>query len=199
MPRWNRALWAALASFVGALLLLLLAAGLHRGESAERTDDPAPLPPPGLSTTLLFAPASNWRRYQLELTTSVAQTHTVDLPKFQAPPCDLEITIRRGDTIERRALVRLHQNGAAEWGPVALFGSDVFEFSPGDREVVVANKGCEKGYTFVGGVLQMRRVSPVMFSRATLPLLAASVLSLLGLVAMLAGLIGLRRNNRAAV
>ena len=45
MPRWNRALWAALASFAGALLLLGLAAGLRYGENAERTDDPAPLPP----------------------------------------------------------------------------------------------------------------------------------------------------------
>lgn len=198
MPRWNKALWIALGSFIGALLLVGWAAILYHPERAEFLDSSAPLPPPGHSATIVFSPADNWRRYSLGLTVSVPRTISVTMPEFAPPPCDLQVLFKQGDMVERKERFRVHQIGAAEWVPTAEFSSDTMEFSPGDRTVEITNLGCDHGYQFIGGVLHMRRVSPVMFSLAIFPLLGAITLALIGVLSALAGVIGLRATKRAS-
>jgi hypothetical protein len=197
MPRWNKALWVALGSFFGAILLIGLAMWLYLPERAEHLASAAPLPPPGQTATIAFSPAENWRRYSLGLEVSVPPTNSATLPEFAPPPCDLQVRFKQGDTVERTEWFRVHQVGAAESIPAALFSSGVMEFSPGDRTVEITNLGCDQGYQFIGGVLQMRRVSPVMFSRTIFPLLGAIALALIGVFSTLAGVIGLRATKRA--
>lgn len=197
MSRWNRYLFVALASFVMATGLLGLAAYLHRRDAAEYLADTAPLPPPGRSVRLRFSPADNWQRYELQLAVSAVPSNSSAVEELPPPPCDLRVSFERENKSERSEHLRMHQIGAGVWQGVALFGTDVFEFSPGERDVEITNLGCDQGYAFVGGVLQMNRVSPVMFSTATLPLLLGAALALLGLFAAMIGSITLWRNRQA--
>ncbi len=198
MPRWNKALWFALGSFIGAILLIGWAAIVYQPERAEYLRSSVPLPPPGQSARIAFSPADNWQRYSLRLEVSVPPTNSVTLPEFTPPPCDLQVLFKQGDKVERKERLRVHFGGSTQFIPTAMFSSDTMEFSPGDRIVEITNLGCDQGYQFIGGVLQMHRVSPVMFSRAVFPLLGAIVLALLGVLSTLAGLLGLRAANRAS-
>lgn len=192
MPSWNRTLILALICFVIASTLSAAAFFLHQRETNEHIGVSIPLPPPGRGASWFFRPADNWRHYQLTLSVSVEPTNSVAMPKFSTLPCDLLVSFSRGDRVDGVHKLRMHQIGTVEWVPEALFGTEVFEFSPGDRDVKVTNLGCDKGYPFIGGVLSMERVSPVMFSSSTLPFLGAILFTLLGLIATLVGSISCR-------
>ncbi|MEM9311573.1 MAG: hypothetical protein AAGA34_09005 [Pseudomonadota bacterium] len=187
MKGWPKTLTFALACFVLATLSMATALYQLQGERQEHTYTAAPLPPPGSSTSFWFRPDRYWRRYALELKTSVPPASKGARRKLTSPPCDIEIRFVREGQVRYQTTLRNAEDTVFDDGTVADFTTEVFEFAPGGVDVEVTNAACDEGYEFTGGVLQMERMSPVMFSRGTLPLIAALLLSALGIIATIAG------------
>lgn len=198
MPRWNKALWLALGSFLAAIALLVVAAAVYQPNRVENAERAVPVPPPGHTAKIAFRPANNWRRYDLQMEVSIDPITSVDMPEIPPPPCDFAVALRKDGKIESQQRLRFHMIGTHDYVPAAVFGTEVFELTPGERDVEVTNLGCDHGYDFIGGTLGMRRVSPVMFSHGIFPLLGAVLLALIGLISTLVGAIGLRRSRRVA-
>jgi hypothetical protein len=200
--RWNRHLWLALVCFLAANFAQAWAWVLDRRERVEWTGDSAPLPAPGQSAKLDFRPADNWQRYQLQLKVAVAPsapTTSFDAPDYPPLPCDFELIYSRDQPQVITERVRL-QLAASEAGfPIAIFSAPVHEFEPDFHEVEVRNLGCDRGFVFAGGALQMERVSPVMISATFVPLLFSIGLVIVGLIALAAGIVGLRRRPPVSV
>jgi hypothetical protein len=195
MPLWNKTLWLALGSFLAAIVLLIVAATAYQSDRVEDADWTVPVPPPGRMAKIEFRPANNWRRYQLQMEVSVDPITSVDMPEFPPPPCDFGVVMRKDGKIESEQRLRFHMIGTQDYVPAALFGTEVFELAPGERDVEVTNLGCDQGYGFIGGTLGMRRVGPVMFSLGVFPLLGAALLALIGLISTLVAAIGIRRSR----
>jgi hypothetical protein len=200
--RWNRHLWLALCCFLAANLAQAWAWVLDRRERAEWTGDSVPMPAPGQWTSLTFRPASNWKRYELQLKEAVAPSvpaEAVDLPDYPPPPCDFELIYSRNQQQVISERVRWRMAATVGGVSVVIFAAPVHEFEPDFHEVKVTNLGCDRGFVFAGGTLQMERVSPVMIPATIVPLIVAFGLAIVGLIELLAGILGLRRRASVAV
>lgn len=176
----------ALLCFVAGTLLAAWAYKIRLGETVEWVAEAQALPPPGQSVRLRFRPSDYNERYRLTVNIAIAPT-TERYQEIAAPACDIEGRFFLDDQLEYVAQITDKPITARQKQLSATFGSEPFELSPGHRTVLVRNNGCEDGYDFAGGSVQVKSFELRKFSRAALPANLAMLAATLGLILTLLG------------
>ena len=148
-----------------------------------------PLPGPGLATKIEvnnrgFAAAFR-DKFRLAEDIVVEPTVSVDMPQRSPVPCRLQLS--KIDSNELKPIVvvnQLHHASDYEYAHIATFASDLFDMPVGVTSVSLTNLGCEKDYTFVGGVA---RIGPV--GEHLLVPIGAMLLWWIGVVSLIIGFV----------
>lgn len=143
------------------VFLLILPHEYQDYRAHQLTPWESPLPPPGLSVTVMVQNVDGPGHrtdgpYALNAGVAVPPSDTVGMPERPPIPCAFKLTVKQGNRLWAEYDVAELTHGSE--GPYAGYHSEDFSMPAGESSVDVANVGCAQDYRFTGGIMS---VSPI--------------------------------------